>query len=251
MSRPSDHSLIYTLLGGIAALIIVHGIGRFAYTPILPLMREDGLTLEQGGWLAAANYVGYLLGALFTVFSHGDRIQRLRGGLLVSIATTLLMGLTHALPAWLLLRFVSGLSNGVVFVYAANLVLERLALAGRSALGGLLYSGVGAGIVLSGLLVLAVDHAGWGWQAAWWGLGADLCLAAPPRMAIAGRRAASGQRQTRARRAHPRLSAGGGRIWLRRAGLYRQHDLFAGHHPRDAGHAAVCRLELGDSRLWR
>jgi predicted MFS family arabinose efflux permease len=170
MSRPSDHSLIYTLLGGIAALIIVHGIGRFAYTPILPLMREDGLTLEQGGWLAAANYVGYLLGALFTVFSHGDRIQRLRGGLLVSIATTLLMGLTHALPAWLLLRFVSGLSNGVVFVYAANLVLERLALAGRSALGGLLYSGVGAGIVLSGLLVLAVDQAGWGWQAAWWGL---------------------------------------------------------------------------------
>ena len=73
-----------------------------AYTPILPLMREDGLTLQQGGWLAAANYVGYLLGALFTVFSHGDRIQRLRGGLLVSIATTLLMGLTHALPAWLL-----------------------------------------------------------------------------------------------------------------------------------------------------
>ena len=83
--------MVYTLFGGIAALIIVHGIGRFAYTPILPLMREDGLTLQQGGWLAAANYVGYLLGALFTVFSHGDRIQRLRGGLLVSIATTLLM----------------------------------------------------------------------------------------------------------------------------------------------------------------
>ena len=132
MSRPSDSSMVYTLFGGIAALIIVHGIGRFAYTPILPLMREDGLTLQQGGWLAAANYVGYLLGALFTVFSHGDRIQRLRIGLLVSIGTTLAMGLTHALDVWLLLRFVSGLSNGVVFVYAANLVLQRLVLDGRA-----------------------------------------------------------------------------------------------------------------------
>lgn len=175
MSRQSDSSLRYTLFGGIAALIIVHGIGRFAYTPILPLMREDGLTLEQGGWLAAANYVGYLLGALFTVFSHGDRIKRLRIGLLVSIATTLAMGLVHALDVWLLLRFVSGLSNGVVFVYAANLVLQRLILDGRAALGGLLYSGVGAGIVISGLLVLQVDLAGWGWQAAWLGLAA-ICL---------------------------------------------------------------------------
>ena len=175
MSRQSDASLRYTLFGGIAALIIVHGIGRFAYTPILPLMREDGLTLEQGGWLAAANYVGYLLGALFTVFSHGDRIQRLRIGLLVSIGTTLAMGLVHALDVWLLLRFVSGLSNGVVFVYAANLVLQRLILDGRAALGGLLYSGVGAGIVISGLLVLQVDLAGWGWQAAWLWLAA-ICL---------------------------------------------------------------------------
>ena len=96
--------MIYTLFGGIAALIIVHGIGRFAYTPILPLMREDGLTLEQGGWLAAANYVGYLLGALVTVFFHGERTRRLRIGLLVSIATTALMGLTHAVEGWLLLR---------------------------------------------------------------------------------------------------------------------------------------------------
>ena len=180
MSRPSDTSLIYTLFGGIAALIIVHGIGRFAYTPILPLMREDGLTLQQGGWLAAANYVGYLLGALITVFFHGDRIRRLRSGLLVSIATTALMGVAHSVDMWLLLRLASGIGNGVVFVYAANLVLERLAQAGRSALGGLLYAGVGSGIALSGLLVLQVDAAGWGWRAAWLALAAICVLLLRP-----------------------------------------------------------------------
>ena len=37
------------------------GIGRFAFTPVWPLMAHDAaLSLEQGGWLASANYAGYL-----------------------------------------------------------------------------------------------------------------------------------------------------------------------------------------------
>ena len=35
-------------------------------TPILPMMQAEGLSLAQGGWLAAANYLGYLVGALST-----------------------------------------------------------------------------------------------------------------------------------------------------------------------------------------
>lgn len=174
-TRRPGRGYLFTLLAGIAALIIVHGIGRFAYTPILPLMRESGLSLQHGGWLAAANYIGYLLGALFTVFTAGDRIRRLRLGLLVSVATTAAMGWLPGLDAWLALRFISGLSNGVVFVYSANLVLQHLLLARKAEWGGLLYSGVGAGICLSGVLVLLIDHAGWGWQVAWQWLAA-ICL---------------------------------------------------------------------------
>ncbi len=52
-------------LAGMAALAAAMGIGRFAFTPLLPMMLSDGvITLVDGSWLATANYVGYLLGAL-------------------------------------------------------------------------------------------------------------------------------------------------------------------------------------------
>ena len=44
---------------GLAALAVAMGIGRFAFTPILPMMQQDaGLTVAGGGWLASANYLG-------------------------------------------------------------------------------------------------------------------------------------------------------------------------------------------------
>ena len=48
-----------TVLQGAAALAATIGIGRFVYTPILPLMHEQaGLTAAQGSLLATANYLG-------------------------------------------------------------------------------------------------------------------------------------------------------------------------------------------------
>jgi len=56
---------------GLLALAIAMGIGRFAFTPLLPMMQEGaGVTLAQGGCLASANYVGYLVGALTAVTLH-------------------------------------------------------------------------------------------------------------------------------------------------------------------------------------
>ena len=65
---------------GMAGLATAMGIGRFAFTPMLPLMQlHDLVSLRQGSYLASANYVGYLLGALLLfVFdpapSRGDQI---------------------------------------------------------------------------------------------------------------------------------------------------------------------------------
>src|SRR5258707_14582632 len=55
-------------LAGFAALAVAMGIGRFAFTPILPMMQAEGaIDVAQGGWLASANYVGYLIGGLTAV----------------------------------------------------------------------------------------------------------------------------------------------------------------------------------------
>ena len=49
----------------ILALVVAMGIGRFAYTPILPVMQATfGLSNGMSGALASSNYLGYLVGAL-------------------------------------------------------------------------------------------------------------------------------------------------------------------------------------------
>ena len=55
-------------LAGLVALAVAMGIGRFAFTPILPMMQHDrGLSVTAGSWLASANYLGYLAGAAIDV----------------------------------------------------------------------------------------------------------------------------------------------------------------------------------------
>ena len=74
---------------GLAALAIGMGIGRFAFTPILPMMQEDlGVTVAQGGWLASANYVGYLVGALSAMREEMRPRFAIRAGSLRTSQTT-------------------------------------------------------------------------------------------------------------------------------------------------------------------
>src|SRR3981081_1031878 len=98
-------------LAGLAALAVAMGIGRFAFTPLLPMMQADsGLSLAAGGWLAAANYLGYLFGALSAgFFRRSARVIRV--GLLVIAGTTLAMGITHQLAVWAALRLAAGMAS--------------------------------------------------------------------------------------------------------------------------------------------
>lgn len=56
---------IKVALSGFLALLVAMGIGRFAFTPQVPLMIADGqLTLTSAALVAAFNYLGYLLGCV-------------------------------------------------------------------------------------------------------------------------------------------------------------------------------------------
>src|SRR6185503_1333983 len=79
---------------GAVGLAAAMGIGRFAFTPLLPLMQaREGLTLTQGGWLAAANYLGYLIGALACAARPPPPAQAARWGLIGVAVFTLAMAL--------------------------------------------------------------------------------------------------------------------------------------------------------------
>ncbi len=166
------------LLAGIVAMAVSNGIGRFAYTPLLPPMQAAlGFSDLWAGLLAAANHLGYLVGALAAMRVGesgggvvGGRRRAMGLSLLVCVFGTLLLPGTEA-GAWhALMRFLAGLGGAMAFVLASAMVLGRLAVAGKSGWGGLLFGGVGVGIAVTGVLTpLLVPWVGW--QGGWVALG--------------------------------------------------------------------------------
>ncbi|MFI8745660.1 YbfB/YjiJ family MFS transporter [Pseudomonas sp. NPDC077186] len=151
-----DRAHLSALLAAALALVVVHALGRFAYTPLLPLLLDDGLfDLGQGAQLATWNYLGYLLGALLALPMATPRGLRLGlpAALLINAGLTLAQVFTQDIALLAALRLSNGISNGVVFVLAPALVLEWLALRQATALSGLVYLGLGGGMLLCGLLV--------------------------------------------------------------------------------------------------
>jgi MFS family permease len=153
---------------GMVGLASAMGIGRFAFTPLMPLMQaHSGLTLTEGGWLAAANYAGYLVGALLCVFANPKPGVAARAGLAGVAFFTLAMGVTADFPWWLLWRFVAGVASALVLVGISAWALQRLGRAERAHWAGWLFAGVGVGIVFAGLVGLVIGvremapSAGW------------------------------------------------------------------------------------------
>lgn len=164
-------SALRIALAGALALAVAMGIGRFAFTPILPMMQDDaGLSIVAGGWLASANYLGYLLGALAAAIWPLRGSLALSGGLLGIAAVTFLMGATHAFAFWAVLRFIAGVASALVFIAVSTRCMAALAACNRPQLNGVMYAGVGFGIAGTGLLCLWLMHrnagSAWAWMAA-------------------------------------------------------------------------------------
>jgi predicted MFS family arabinose efflux permease len=148
------------------------GIGRFAYTPILPLMQKDlSLSNTTAGYIASSNYAGYLFGAILAgaIPFKKYRTNLLRVSLIISILTTALMGLTYSHLLWNVLRFLSGFASAFVLVLASGIVLDKLAAIRKTSWSGLFYGGVGLGIFLSSLMIPSINHL-FRWEGTWIGL---------------------------------------------------------------------------------
>ena len=157
-------------LGGLIALAVAMGIGRFVYTPILPFMAEDlGLTQSQGGAIASANLLGYLVGALGAAITGlpGSRRVWFLATLAISALTTGAMGATSSMTMFLALRVIGGAASAFVMVFGSAIVLDCLAAAGRAGLSAMHFAGVGIGIAVSALVVSGLAAEGYGWRAHW------------------------------------------------------------------------------------
>ena len=142
---------------GLAALAVAMGIGRFAFTPLLPMMQQDaGLSLAAGAWLASANYAGYLAGALLTMVWRISPAMAIRAGLAVIVVATLGMGVTESFATWAALRAAAGIASAWILVYVSAWCLEALTPLRRPVLIATVFAGVGAGIAATGVLCLGL-----------------------------------------------------------------------------------------------
>lgn len=165
-------------VAGALALAVAMSVGRFAFTPLLPMMlREGTVDLPGASWLASANYFGYLVGALLSTLLPWLQVRLprwpriadttlFRTGLIAVVLLTLGMALPWP-AAWPWLRFGAGVASAVVLVSTTGWALAQLSRQGASRLGGVIFTGPGLGIVASGLLASLLvhwhQHAAVGW----------------------------------------------------------------------------------------
>jgi predicted MFS family arabinose efflux permease len=170
-----DRAPLSIALGGLIAMAVGIGIGRFVFTPILPpMLAALGLSKSAAGLIASANFAGYLAGALLATRSAlpGSRRAWLIGALVASAVTTAAMGLTGSVAGFIVLRFVGGVASALALILASALVLDRLAEAQRPGLAALHFAGVGTGIAVSAALVAWLLASGGDWSVMWLASGA-------------------------------------------------------------------------------
>jgi predicted MFS family arabinose efflux permease len=156
-------SPLIRLLASFIALMMAMGIGRFALTPQMPhLLSEGQIDLTGAGLIAAANYLGYFVGAVDSIFarSHHHVRGRLYGGLWLCVLLTLASYWAHGFWAHLLLRFGTGVASAWALVMITSLSQPLAIAAGRPRLGALVFAGPGLGILLTGLLALGSNLLG-------------------------------------------------------------------------------------------
>lgn len=162
---------IGVLFGGVLLLVVAMGISRFAFTPILPFMRNDeGVSFEAAGYLASSNYIGYFIGALGAGFIYRNKKKFLLANILLNILSILIMGLTHSFWLWIILRLIAGVTAGYIFVLTSSIIMDYLASHSLSKWSGFLFSGIGLGIAVSGLLVPLIESS-YSWEGTWICLG--------------------------------------------------------------------------------
>ncbi len=180
-TRPQDKPLVVALSGTLA-LAIAMGIGRFAFTPLMPMMLHDGLLdITAASWLASVNYVGYLVGALLCTVQPAlwRRLDwsPLRASMMLKLALLATCVLTVAMAvqeprAWPWLRFVAGIASSFAFVFTSAWCLGHLSRLNVPQAGGIVYAGPGVGIAVSGLLATAMVQLSWTSSSGWLAFGA-------------------------------------------------------------------------------
>src|ERR1700723_1502890 len=175
-SLPPAHPARLILILSLAPTVGL-GIGRFAYSLVLPDMRDTlGWSYSAAGFMNTINAAGYLAGALMTskLISRFGLAATARWGTLASVVSLALCALSGNFFILSFARLLAGLGAAAGFVAGAALAatIAQSRPARANFLLSLFYAGPGLGILASGLVAPFVLQAfGPGsWWIVWWAM---------------------------------------------------------------------------------
>ncbi len=169
--------LLRPALSGAAATCSGNGLARFAYVPLFPAMVASGwVDGGQAGALGGAALLGYLIGTLAgrpvgMRIGVGRTLDAGMGLIVLSLAACAWNGGFWWLMAW---RVIAGVGGGFVMALAGPASQASVPVHLRSVAGGLVLSGIGAGIAVGAVLVPAMLP--FGVSATWLTLSAAVIL---------------------------------------------------------------------------
>jgi predicted MFS family arabinose efflux permease len=143
------------------------GVGRFAYTPLLPQMQQTfGWSFSEAGDVASANYLGYMIGALLAARAVGGprALQWLGLSLIASVISIYLGVLVDSFAAWIAVRLFSGIASAYCLVLTTTMLGQLLITTQQTRLANLHFTGVGLGIVLTVLITWPGGSVSSQWQ---------------------------------------------------------------------------------------
>jgi MFS family permease len=144
-------------IAGLCATLVGNGIGRFAFIALMPALIQAGWCGKtDASWLGVATLVGYVAGAALSnaLAARFSSAWLLRISMLVCSLSFLACAIEGAgLPWYYLWRTAAGVCGAILMVLPAPVVLPRHAASIRARTSGVVFSGIGLGAAVSGLLV--------------------------------------------------------------------------------------------------
>ena len=178
-AQPADfHPYRWVILALTTLCFTLTFLVRFTWPPLIPIVVPVlNMKMSQAGAFMGAFYLGYVI----TQIPAGVLADRfgirfiLAFSLVVEGLSTFGMGYINSVDSGYALRVVTGLGAGAVYSGCARALMEWFAPKERGTAFGLLLGAPSAGILLSGLIVPAVNKS-FGWQAAFQGVGAATAI---------------------------------------------------------------------------
>jgi MFS family permease len=155
MKEELNQPFWYIAIAGLCVLFTGIGLCRFAYTPLIPVLIHEGWVDTSGaGYLGAINLIGYLLGAFL-----GQRANKyfqtshlIKYSLVASVISLGMCAINWNFAWFAIWRFVAGMTGALIMVMTPAAILKSISIRYRGRAAGLMFTGIGFGIIVSGFL---------------------------------------------------------------------------------------------------